>query len=160
VVEVTAARADAVGEYGEDRPAKGARSAAVRAGAVDVEANCIPRWRLARAADRDAAVSLFRRPTVVAPTAPIDPENDGGPVSEQPGGDLRPASRQPPIRGCSAAPDRRARIARGSRGATLVTDDAGIADPGTCQLEAWTQRGRDRSEHWLLPACSALVNPW
>ncbi|WP_296945221.1 hypothetical protein [uncultured Massilia sp.] len=38
-------------------------------------------------------------------------------------------------------------------GRPMVTDDATIADPGNCQLEAWTQRPQDQTEYWAMPAC-------
>lgn len=37
----------------------------------------------------------------------------------------------------------------------MVVDDAGIAAPGECQLEAWTQRGPAQTEYWAVPACRA-----
>lgn len=36
----------------------------------------------------------------------------------------------------------------------MVVDDASIADPGTCQLESWTQHNANQSEYWALPACN------
>jgi hypothetical protein len=44
-------------------------------------------------------------------------------------------------------------------GRPLFTDDAGIVDPGACQLESWGQRGRGGvSEYWVLPACNPTGN--
>lgn len=43
-------------------------------------------------------------------------------------------------------------------GRPSFTDDAGLLDQGACQLEAWAQRGQDRSEHWALPACNVTGN--
>lgn len=34
----------------------------------------------------------------------------------------------------------------------FVVDDAGITDPGACQLEAWA----DRRQGWVIPACTPL----
>ena len=40
-------------------------------------------------------------------------------------------------------------------GRPLVTDDATIVDPRSCQLEAWFQRAQDGAiERWALPACN------
>lgn len=36
----------------------------------------------------------------------------------------------------------------------MVVDDASIADPGTCQVESWTQHTASQSEYWALPACN------
>lgn len=35
----------------------------------------------------------------------------------------------------------------------MVVDDAGIAAPGECQLEAWSQHGSAQTEYWAVPAC-------
>ncbi len=40
----------------------------------------------------------------------------------------------------------------------MVTDDAGIADRGTCELETWIERPRDSTEFWFLPACGVTDN--
>jgi hypothetical protein len=36
----------------------------------------------------------------------------------------------------------------------LVTDDARLADPKACQLEAWVRRNDASTEMWALPACN------
>jgi len=38
----------------------------------------------------------------------------------------------------------------------LVTDDARLTTPGSCQLEAWTRQTPHSTEWWAMPAC----NPW
>lgn len=38
-------------------------------------------------------------------------------------------------------------------GRPMVSDDASILDPDTCQLESWTLRSRDSDEVWAVPAC-------
>jgi hypothetical protein len=38
-------------------------------------------------------------------------------------------------------------------GRPMVTDDASILDPKTCQLETWALRSRNSDEFWALPAC-------
>lgn len=43
-------------------------------------------------------------------------------------------------------------------GRPMVVDDATILDPGTCQLESWTQRPQGRNEYWAVPACR--VGAW
>jgi hypothetical protein len=40
----------------------------------------------------------------------------------------------------------------------LITDDAGIAERGTCELELWLERPRDASELWVMPACNFTGN--
>ncbi len=35
----------------------------------------------------------------------------------------------------------------------MVTDDAGVAERGTCELETWIERPRDSTTLWLLPTC-------
>jgi len=39
-------------------------------------------------------------------------------------------------------------------GQVFTTDDAGIADPSACQLEAWA----GEAESWILPACQFVPN--
>lgn len=39
-------------------------------------------------------------------------------------------------------------------GSPMVVDDAGIVEPGHCQLETWVQRARSGTEVWALPACN------
>ena len=36
----------------------------------------------------------------------------------------------------------------------MVTDDARIVDPKSCQLESWTKVNRGSSEFWALPGCN------
>ena len=43
-------------------------------------------------------------------------------------------------------------------GQPLVTDDASIVAPGTCQLEAWWHPHRDGHEYWAQPACNFTGN--
>ncbi|WP_029143878.1 hypothetical protein [Methyloversatilis discipulorum] len=40
----------------------------------------------------------------------------------------------------------------------MVTDDARIVDPRSCQLETWTQRTSSAAEYWLLPSCAIGSN--
>jgi hypothetical protein len=40
----------------------------------------------------------------------------------------------------------------------LVTDDASIVAPGTCQLEAWWHPHTDGHEYWAQPACNFTGN--
>lgn len=40
----------------------------------------------------------------------------------------------------------------------MITDDARVVDPKSCQLESWVKRNRDSSEFWALPGCSAAEN--
>jgi hypothetical protein len=40
----------------------------------------------------------------------------------------------------------------------LVTEDAAIADTGTCELELWLERPRDATELWIMPACNFIGN--
>ncbi len=40
----------------------------------------------------------------------------------------------------------------------LVTDDAAIVAPKTCQLEAWSRLARDGREYWAQPACNFTGN--
>jgi len=41
-------------------------------------------------------------------------------------------------------------------GQPLVTDDATIVAPGTCQLEAWYHPTHDGHEYWAQPACNFI----
>jgi hypothetical protein len=43
-------------------------------------------------------------------------------------------------------------------GEPLVTDDAAIVAPGTCQLEAWFHPTHDGHEYWAQPACNFTGN--
>jgi hypothetical protein len=43
-------------------------------------------------------------------------------------------------------------------GQPLVTDDAAILAPGTCQLEAWSHSMHDGREVWAQPACNVTGN--
>lgn len=36
----------------------------------------------------------------------------------------------------------------------MVTDDARVVDPKSCQLESWTRFNRSSTEYWLLPGCN------
>lgn len=38
----------------------------------------------------------------------------------------------------------------------FVVEDAGILEPGACQLETWARWPRGGHDYWVLPAC----NPW
>jgi hypothetical protein len=40
----------------------------------------------------------------------------------------------------------------------MVTDDARIVDPRSCQLETWTQRTSSAAEYWALPSCAIGSN--
>lgn len=40
----------------------------------------------------------------------------------------------------------------------LVTDDARIVDPKSCQLESWLRFNRDGTERWALPGCNFTGN--
>lgn len=39
-------------------------------------------------------------------------------------------------------------------GRPMVTDDAGLVEARSCQIEAWAQIHRDSSDYWALPACN------
>ncbi|HLR16544.1 MAG TPA: hypothetical protein VK099_01595 [Alcanivoracaceae bacterium] len=39
---------------------------------------------------------------------------------------------------------------------SMETDDAGIVDHGSCQIEAWGKYGRGYQGTWLMPACSPI----
>ena len=43
-------------------------------------------------------------------------------------------------------------------GQPLVTDDAAVVAPGTCQLEAWWHPHNDGHEYWAQPACNFTGN--
>jgi hypothetical protein len=43
-------------------------------------------------------------------------------------------------------------------GQPLVTDDAAVVAPKTCQLEAWTRSTSDGREYWAQPACNFTGN--
>lgn len=43
-------------------------------------------------------------------------------------------------------------------GQPLVTDDAAIVAPNTCQLEAWYHPTHDGHEYWVQPACNFTGN--
>ncbi|WP_085315804.1 hypothetical protein [Derxia lacustris] len=36
----------------------------------------------------------------------------------------------------------------------MITDDARVVDPHSCQVESWVRRNEDSSEFWALPACN------
>ena len=38
----------------------------------------------------------------------------------------------------------------------MITDDARIVDPKSCQVESWIKFNRDSTEYWALPACNPL----
>ncbi|MCB5191615.1 hypothetical protein LG198_12830 [Methylobacillus arboreus] len=40
----------------------------------------------------------------------------------------------------------------------MITDDARVVDPQSCQLESWAKRNRDSTEYWALPGCSPTEN--
>ena len=40
----------------------------------------------------------------------------------------------------------------------LLTDDARIVAPKSCQVESWVRRNRDSTELWALPACNFTGN--
>jgi hypothetical protein len=39
----------------------------------------------------------------------------------------------------------------------LVTDDATVVTPKTCQLEAWSRLAHGDREYWIQPACNFTV---
>lgn len=43
-------------------------------------------------------------------------------------------------------------------GRPLTTDDAGLTEAGTCQLETWVQFSKHTQDQWLLPACNPFGN--
>ena len=40
----------------------------------------------------------------------------------------------------------------------MLTDDARIVDPKTCQLESWIRDSKHTTEYWALPACNVSEN--
>jgi len=40
----------------------------------------------------------------------------------------------------------------------MITDDARIVDPKSCQVESWVQFNRDSTEYWALPGCNFTGN--
>ncbi|SNR77144.1 hypothetical protein SAMN05192560_1007 [Methylobacillus rhizosphaerae] len=40
----------------------------------------------------------------------------------------------------------------------MITDDARVVDPNSCQLESWVKRNRHSTEYWALPGCSPAEN--
>lgn len=38
-------------------------------------------------------------------------------------------------------------------GRPMATEDAALSEAGSCQVEVWTERGRDERYHWVKPAC-------
>ncbi|MFP5404829.1 MAG: hypothetical protein ACLGHY_00300 [Gammaproteobacteria bacterium] len=40
----------------------------------------------------------------------------------------------------------------------MITDDASIVDPKTCQFEAWTMKNRASTAYWAAPACNFSGN--
>jgi hypothetical protein len=38
----------------------------------------------------------------------------------------------------------------------MITDDARIIDPQSCQVESWVKSSKDSEEYWALPACNPL----
>lgn len=36
----------------------------------------------------------------------------------------------------------------------MITDDARVVDPRSCQVETWSRRNPGSTEFWMLPACS------
>ncbi|WP_229407161.1 hypothetical protein [Methylobacillus flagellatus] len=40
----------------------------------------------------------------------------------------------------------------------MITDDARVVDPQSCQLESWAKRNRNSTEYWALPGCSPAEN--
>lgn len=49
-------------------------------------------------------------------------------------------------------------IGNAQAGRPMVTDDARLADPDTCQVESWVKRNRASTETWAVPACNLLGN--
>jgi hypothetical protein len=43
-------------------------------------------------------------------------------------------------------------------GAPLVTDDASVIEPKSCQFEAWVNTVRGGHDYWAVPACNAFAN--
>ena len=40
----------------------------------------------------------------------------------------------------------------------MITDDARVVDPKSCQVESWVQKNRGSTEYWALPACNFTGN--
>ncbi|MCL2310299.1 MAG: hypothetical protein FWC42_08535 [Proteobacteria bacterium] len=40
----------------------------------------------------------------------------------------------------------------------MITDDARLVDPKSCQVESWVQFNRDSTEYWAMPACNFTGN--
>lgn len=40
----------------------------------------------------------------------------------------------------------------------MITDDARVVDPNSCQLESWAKSNRDSTEYWAVPACNLGQN--
>ena len=40
----------------------------------------------------------------------------------------------------------------------MVTDDARLVDPKSCQVESWVRYNRDSEEYWALPGCNFTGN--
>ena len=40
----------------------------------------------------------------------------------------------------------------------MLTDDARIVDPKSCQLESWARDSKHVTEYWALPACNVGEN--
>ena len=40
----------------------------------------------------------------------------------------------------------------------MLTDDARIVDPKSCQLESWVRDSKNVTEYWALPACNVSEN--
>ena len=40
----------------------------------------------------------------------------------------------------------------------MLTDDARIVDPKSCQLESWVRDSKHMTEYWALPACNVAEN--
>jgi hypothetical protein len=49
-------------------------------------------------------------------------------------------------------------ISAGQAAQPLVTDDAAVVAPKTCQLEAWSGLAHDDREYWAQPACNFTGN--
>ena len=43
-------------------------------------------------------------------------------------------------------------------GQPMITDDARIADPHTCQLEGWAVKTRNDTQYWVMPICNFTGN--
>lgn len=40
----------------------------------------------------------------------------------------------------------------------MITDDARLVDPKSCQIESWVRYNRDSEEYWALPGCNFTGN--